>query len=436
MAQHDIFLSYARSDGDVAEAFVKAWRARGRTVWYDGMIPSGANWRKDITAAIQASRIHLVLFSANSNRSDQIIKEISIADRSHIPIIPVQIEENIVPVGEYAFELGHRQWITLAPNPQGRIGELVEKLMPLLGGEGGDVSQTKAAKETSPAKPTPLSPVAQFGLIVLNTALCLALVWSAEFVALSYGLPFLSEHESRVALASLLAVITQTFAFAYLEAVQDWRYTVLGKPLEIIIALLLISFIFLEDSLFPINFYRTYIYLIVTGILWFFARQFVRFYFFRYYWIYRKLLADQVGPRVGREFLNRWSVQDLSWTIPLFCCTAPIIFYPDSFSLVFILWNFFLSIVWRSFTNAVANSDFLEAIDEYASIIILYLCIFVSFILNSIDLYLGFISSITGLVISTNIGFALLIYFFLAFLALVPLLLACVTHIFIRGLVR
>ena len=132
MAQYDVFLSYARSDADVAAAFVKSWRSRGRSVWYDGMLPGGADWRDSIVNAIGESRLLVILFSAESNRSSQIIREIGIADRARTPVIPVLIEADVQPTGSYLYELSHRNWINLTPNAALRADELALQLEPLL----------------------------------------------------------------------------------------------------------------------------------------------------------------------------------------------------------------------------------------------------------------------------------------------------------------
>jgi hypothetical protein len=61
-----IFLSYAHEDGQAADRFVKALRAREWQVFWDQDIPSGADWELIIDRELSTSFVYIVMWSKNS----------------------------------------------------------------------------------------------------------------------------------------------------------------------------------------------------------------------------------------------------------------------------------------------------------------------------------------------------------------------------------
>jgi TIR domain len=124
---HQIFMSYCREDARVAEAVYAAAAARNVSVWYDKLIPGGLDWRDSIVDAIEGCEIVLILFSEESNKSKQLIKELAIADSLSKLVVPVLIE-NTQPRGAYLYEMAARNWINLYPDPVLRVATLVDSL--------------------------------------------------------------------------------------------------------------------------------------------------------------------------------------------------------------------------------------------------------------------------------------------------------------------
>lgn len=106
---HDVVISYSRRNREIADRFAVLLRERGLAVWYDRMIKTGSDWRDEIARSIAGARSLVVLFSEESNESDELKKELAIADRRGLLIIPVRIE-NIEPLGLFEYELARRQW--------------------------------------------------------------------------------------------------------------------------------------------------------------------------------------------------------------------------------------------------------------------------------------------------------------------------------------
>jgi len=133
----DLFLSYSRADRPFAEQFVKAAAARGVNVWYDEDIEGGQDWREKIVAALGSAKALVILFSEHSNNSHQLIKELAVADNMQKLVIPVLIS-NCAPQGPYLYELASRNWIPIHPNPESKLGWLIDKLITELELRGAD----------------------------------------------------------------------------------------------------------------------------------------------------------------------------------------------------------------------------------------------------------------------------------------------------------
>ncbi|MDE6027063.1 MAG: TIR domain-containing protein, partial [Muribaculaceae bacterium] len=90
---HKVFISYSRKDSDVAKGICDTLNKLNITYWIDiDGVYSGANFKEMIVKAISTSEIVLFLSSENSNKSDNVAKEISIADKYGKIIIPVRLD--------------------------------------------------------------------------------------------------------------------------------------------------------------------------------------------------------------------------------------------------------------------------------------------------------------------------------------------------------
>lgn len=90
---HKVFISYSRKDSDVAKGICDTLNKMNIPYWIDiDGVYSGANFKEMIVKAISTSEIVLFLSSENSNKSDNVAKEISIADKYGKIIIPVRLD--------------------------------------------------------------------------------------------------------------------------------------------------------------------------------------------------------------------------------------------------------------------------------------------------------------------------------------------------------
>lgn len=114
----NIFISYAREDGQVAEQLYESLSRAGLNPWLDTKnIFPGQRFKKVISEAIKNSAFFLALISSNSvNKRGYVQRELKIAldvaeelPPNHIFIIPVRIE-NIIPADASLQEI---QWVDL-----------------------------------------------------------------------------------------------------------------------------------------------------------------------------------------------------------------------------------------------------------------------------------------------------------------------------------
>ena len=93
----DVFVSYKREDGERAKQIVDCLSAEGITVWWDRMIPAGANWDKTIEAEIFQARCVLVLWSTLSVASENVRCEADFARDAGV-LIPARLNSCELPL--------------------------------------------------------------------------------------------------------------------------------------------------------------------------------------------------------------------------------------------------------------------------------------------------------------------------------------------------
>ena len=93
----DIFISYAREDGDKAKALAELFQQQNWSVWWDRNIPPGRSFDEVIEEALGAAKCAVVLWSKNSASSDWVKGEAAEALQRKI-LVPVRIDSTNVPL--------------------------------------------------------------------------------------------------------------------------------------------------------------------------------------------------------------------------------------------------------------------------------------------------------------------------------------------------
>jgi hypothetical protein len=117
MSTFDIFVSYASPDKEVAEALVSSLEERGAKCWIAPRnIDPGSDYGGEIIKGIQNSVLFVLVFSAHSNKSKHVLREVDRAIELDRTIVPVKIDKTL-PMGGMDYRLCTVQWVELGELP-------------------------------------------------------------------------------------------------------------------------------------------------------------------------------------------------------------------------------------------------------------------------------------------------------------------------------
>lgn len=120
-----VFISFASVDKARAAAACAALERAGLPCWiaYRDVL-AGQNYQGAIVHALESAKAMVLVFSARTNESDEVSKELSLASAFKIPVIPLRIEDAL-PKGALHYELATRQWIDGFDDWDRALGELL-----------------------------------------------------------------------------------------------------------------------------------------------------------------------------------------------------------------------------------------------------------------------------------------------------------------------
>ncbi|HEY2709016.1 MAG TPA: toll/interleukin-1 receptor domain-containing protein [Caulobacteraceae bacterium] len=154
-----IFISYATPDQKVANTLCKALEGRGFPCWIASRdIQPGENFQIAIVRAIRAAKIMLLVFTGNSNNSDEMAKELALASQSKLIVVPLRIDD-VKPNDAFSYEFATRQWIDFFADWETAIDQLAQRIAIALGVEATPVHAAVAS--AAPPEPPPPPPPAQ-----------------------------------------------------------------------------------------------------------------------------------------------------------------------------------------------------------------------------------------------------------------------------------
>jgi TIR domain len=112
----DVFLSHSSKDKATADAVCTALEAAGIRCWIAPRdIPPGADWGEALVAAIGYCPIMVLIFSSNANASSHVHREVKIAVDVNATIIPMRIEQDVIPTKSLVFFLTGLQILEIIP---------------------------------------------------------------------------------------------------------------------------------------------------------------------------------------------------------------------------------------------------------------------------------------------------------------------------------
>jgi len=152
----DIFISYSQPDRDCAYDMTRHLEASGFTVWIAPRdVSPAAEWAEEIIDAISAARVMVLVFSASSNSSPQVRREVERAVHKDLRILPFRMEE-VLPSRSLEYFLSAQHWLDGFPAPrQPHYERLSACLRQWLPDAGKSVKPEAAAAAVPPQAITP-----------------------------------------------------------------------------------------------------------------------------------------------------------------------------------------------------------------------------------------------------------------------------------------
>lgn len=124
----EVFISFASQDDKVASTICKAVENRGFKCWISTRdIQPGENFQSSIVRAIRGAKVLLLVFTSNSNRSEEMTKELALASQQKLMVVPLRVE-NVTPSDAFAYEFATRQWIDLFADWERAMNHLCARL--------------------------------------------------------------------------------------------------------------------------------------------------------------------------------------------------------------------------------------------------------------------------------------------------------------------
>jgi TPR repeat protein len=130
---HEVFISHSSLDKPVADAVCAALENIGIRCWIAPRdVRPGLSFAGEITRAIEQSKVMVLIFSAHSNTSAQILREVQLAANSHLHIVQFRIE-NVVPNDDLEYYLSTPHWLdALTPPLEANLQHLGTSVKALL----------------------------------------------------------------------------------------------------------------------------------------------------------------------------------------------------------------------------------------------------------------------------------------------------------------
>jgi hypothetical protein len=112
-----VFVSYSLPDRECAFELVARLEARSISAWIAPRdIAPSADWAEEIIEAISGARLMVLVFSAHSNASAQVRREVERAVHKKLPVLPFRIED-LAPSRSLEYFLSSQHWLDAFPPP-------------------------------------------------------------------------------------------------------------------------------------------------------------------------------------------------------------------------------------------------------------------------------------------------------------------------------
>jgi hypothetical protein len=156
---HDVFICHSSVDRVIANAVCARLEQNGIRCWIAprDVIP-GREFAESIIEAIHGSTLTILVFSANSNSSQHVHKEIERSVNAGIPILPFRVED-VMPSPALEYFISDAHWLdALSPPLEQHLDHLVGTVRLLLDRGTPSDETMPAPVAPAPVAPAPVAP--------------------------------------------------------------------------------------------------------------------------------------------------------------------------------------------------------------------------------------------------------------------------------------
>jgi tetratricopeptide (TPR) repeat protein len=159
---HDVFVSYSVKDKTTADAICASLEANGIRVWIAPRdVMPGSDWGESIIDAIHESKVMILVFSANSNASPQIKREIERAVNKGVTVVPFRIDD-VLPSKTLEYFISTQHWLdAFTPPLEKHLDSLVGILQSIISKKGEKVVDPHLKPQSHGEEVVPVRPVPQ-----------------------------------------------------------------------------------------------------------------------------------------------------------------------------------------------------------------------------------------------------------------------------------
>jgi hypothetical protein len=133
LASRPVFVSYSQADREPAFGIVSRLESCGIDCWIAPRdVAPASDWAAEIVGAIAAARVMVLVFSASTNDSPQVRREVERAVHHRVAVLPFRTEE-VTPSRSLEYFLSSQHWLDAFPPPlephYARLADYLRKLL-------------------------------------------------------------------------------------------------------------------------------------------------------------------------------------------------------------------------------------------------------------------------------------------------------------------
>jgi formylglycine-generating enzyme required for sulfatase activity/dienelactone hydrolase len=154
---HDVFISYSNQDKTAADAVCSILEQNGIRCWMAPRdINPGAPFAEAIIDGIKGSKVFILIYSSNTNKSVQVIKEVDRAVHHGLAIIPFRLED--IPMSkQLEYYVSDVHWLDALTPPLerhiNRLGSVIQMLLKMDEADKDDIKEAIRAGIEEHEKP-------------------------------------------------------------------------------------------------------------------------------------------------------------------------------------------------------------------------------------------------------------------------------------------